>query len=71
MAVIKQLVAADSKIPCICFLKFWKRGIACRLQHICESIDAVITIDADLQHPIFPYSYTHATGNRVDVVYTL
>ncbi|MBC7650999.1 MAG: glycosyltransferase family 2 protein [Deinococcales bacterium] len=73
LAVIKQLAAADSKISYISFSKNFGKEAAllAGFQHIPESIDAVITIDADLQHPpsLIPTLIGHwQQGN--DVVYT-
>ena len=71
--VIKQLAAADERIAYISFSKNFGKEAAllAGFQHIPAAVDAVITIDADMQHPpsLIPTLIQHwQQGN--DVVYT-
>ena len=71
--VIKQFAAEDKKVAYISFSKNFGKEAAllAGFQHIPATIDAVITIDADMQHPpsLIPTLIKHwQAGN--DVVYT-
>jgi dolichol-phosphate mannosyltransferase len=71
--VIKQLAAVDARVAYINFSKNFGKEAAllAGFQHIPAAIDAVITIDADMQHPpsLIPTLIKHwQAGN--DVVYT-
>lgn len=71
--VIKQLAAEDKKVAYINFSKNFGKEAAllAGFQNIPAAIDAVITIDADMQHPpsLIPTLIKHwQSGN--DVVYT-
>ena len=71
--VIKQLAAEDKKVAYISFSKNFGKEAAllAGFQNIPSAIDAVITIDADMQHPpsLIPTLIKHwQSGN--DVVYT-
>ena len=73
LQVIKQLAAVNEKVAYISFSKNFGKEAAllAGFQHIPTSIDAVITIDADMQHPpsLIPTLIKHwQAGN--DVVYT-
>ena len=73
LAVIKKLASADDRISYLSFSKNFGKEAAmlAGFQHIPISVDAVITIDADMQHPptMIPalIEAWHA-GN--DIVYT-
>ncbi len=71
--VIKQLAAVDARVAFISFSKNFGKEAAllAGFQHIPATVDAVITIDADMQHPpsLIPTLIQHwQEGN--DVVYT-
>lgn len=73
LQAIKQLVATDARIGYISFSKNFGKEAAllAGFQHIPSAVDAVITIDADMQHPptLIPTLIRHwQAGN--DVVYT-
>ena len=73
LAVIQQLAAENEKIAYISFSKNFGKEAAllAGFEHILTTTDAVITIDADMQHPptLIPTLIKHwQAGN--DVVYT-
>ena len=73
LQVIKQLAAVNKKVAYISFSKNFGKEAAllAGFQHIPAAIDAIITIDADMQHPpsLIPTLIKHwQAGN--DVVYT-
>ncbi len=73
LAVIQKLAATDTRVGYISFSKNFGKEAAllAGFQHIPANADAVITIDADMQHPpsLIPILIQHwQTGN--DVVYT-
>ena len=73
LSAIKELAAADDKISYISFSKNFGKEAAllAGFQHIPLNIDAVITIDADMQHPpsLIP-TLINQWQEGFDIVYT-